>query len=179
MAWTIDDLDSPSVLIDLDKVEANLKRAQAYADSHGVRLRPHIKTHKLPELAKLQLDLGAIGITCQKLGEAEVMADAGITDILLTFNLLGRPKMAKLVDLANQLRKITLHRIPYLPPIQPVPHMVSEAHALFSVAKLEITVSIVSIALVGSSAISNKASSAAVVIGLSQGLSQVRGLEGV
>ena len=104
MAWTIDDLDSPSVLIDLDKVEANLKRAQAYADSHGVRLRPHIKTHKLPELAKLQLDLGAIGITCQKLGEAEVMADAGISDILLTFNLLGRPKMAKLVDLARLVK---------------------------------------------------------------------------
>jgi Predicted amino acid aldolase or racemase len=52
---------------------------QAYCDEHGLALRPHIKTHKLPELARLQLDAGACGITCQKLGEAEVMADAGST----------------------------------------------------------------------------------------------------
>ena len=65
------------------------RRAQAYADAHGLRLRPHIKTHKIPELARRQVELGAIGITCQKLGEAEVMADAGIDDILLTFNMLG------------------------------------------------------------------------------------------
>ena len=76
MAWTIDDLDTPAVLVDLDRVEANLGRAQAYADQHGLRLRPHIKTHKIPELAHRQVALGAVGITCQKLGEAEVMADA-------------------------------------------------------------------------------------------------------
>ena len=77
----IHELDTPVVLIDLDRVEANLKRAQDYADAHGVKLRPHIKTHKLPQFAKRQMELGAIGITCQKIGEAEVMADAGITDI--------------------------------------------------------------------------------------------------
>ncbi len=104
MPWTIDDLDTPAVLIDLDKVEANLARAQAYADRHGLALRPHVKTHKIPELARRQVALGAVGITCQKLGEAEVMADGGLDDILVTFNLLGRPKLARLVALARRVR---------------------------------------------------------------------------
>jgi D-serine deaminase-like pyridoxal phosphate-dependent protein len=104
MTWSIDDLDTPAVIVDLDKMEANLRRAQAYADAHGLRLRPHIKTHKIPELAKRQVELGAVGITCQKLGEAEVMADHGLADILLTFNLLGRAKMQRLVTLARRVR---------------------------------------------------------------------------
>lgn len=104
MPWTIDELDTPSVLIDLDRVEANLARAQTYADAHGLKLRPHIKTHKIPELARRQVALGAVGINCQKLGEAEVMADAGIDDILLTFNLLGRAKLHRLVALARRVR---------------------------------------------------------------------------
>ena len=104
MPWTIDDLDTPAVLIDLDRMEANLRRAQDYADAHGLKLRPHIKTHKIPELARRQLELGAAGITCQKLGEAEAMADAGIGDILLTFNLLGRSKMQRLVALARRVQ---------------------------------------------------------------------------
>jgi D-serine deaminase-like pyridoxal phosphate-dependent protein len=104
MAWGLDDLDTPAVLIDLDKVEANLRRAQAYADANGLRLRPHIKTHKIPELARRQVELGAKGITCQKLGEAEVMADAGLDDILLTYNLLGRAKTARLVALARRAK---------------------------------------------------------------------------
>jgi D-serine deaminase-like pyridoxal phosphate-dependent protein len=104
MTWTIADLDTPAVLIDLDKVEANLQRAQAYADTHGLKLRPHIKTHKIPALARRQLELGAVGITCQKLGEAEVMADAGLDDILLTFNLLGPAKLQRLVALARRAR---------------------------------------------------------------------------
>ncbi len=66
----IDQIDTPAVLIDLDKVEANLARAQSYADANGLPLRPHVKTHKLPEMALRQLALGAIGITCQKIGEA-------------------------------------------------------------------------------------------------------------
>ncbi|MFO1048607.1 MAG: D-TA family PLP-dependent enzyme [Geminicoccaceae bacterium] len=104
MPWTIDDLDTPAVLIDLDQVEANLRRAQDYADAHKLKLRPHIKTHKIPELARRQLELGAVGITCQKLGEAEVMVDAGIDDILITFNLLGRSKLQRLVALARRTR---------------------------------------------------------------------------
>jgi D-serine deaminase-like pyridoxal phosphate-dependent protein len=104
MPSTIDDLDTPSVLIDLDLVEANLRRAQTYADGHGLKLRPHIKTHKIPELAQRQIELGAVGITCQKLGEAEAMADGGIRNILLTFNLLGRAKLHRLVALARRVR---------------------------------------------------------------------------
>lgn len=76
------DLDTPAAVVDLDRVEANLARAQAYADSHGLRLRPHVKTHKLPALARRQVALGAVGITCQKLGEAEAMADGGLREVL-------------------------------------------------------------------------------------------------
>ena len=104
MAWTIDDLETPAVLVDLDRVEANLARAQGYADAHGLALRPHIKTHKIPEFARRQMELGAVGITCQKLGEAEVMADAGLDDILLTFNLLGAAKLKRLTALARRVR---------------------------------------------------------------------------
>ena len=73
----IDALDTPCVLIDLNKVDANLRRVQDYMDQAGLRLRPHVKTHKLPGFARQQVALGAIGITCQKLGEAEAMADGG------------------------------------------------------------------------------------------------------
>jgi len=97
----IHELDTPVVLIDLDRVEANLKRAQDYADAHGVKLRPHIKTHKLPQFAKRQMELGAIGITCQKIGEAEVMVEAGLRDILLPYNILGAPKLQRLLSLAR------------------------------------------------------------------------------
>jgi len=64
-------------------------------------LRPHIKTHKLPRFAQQQVALGAVGITCQKLGEAEVMADAGLTDILLPYNILGASKLERLRALAG------------------------------------------------------------------------------
>jgi len=97
------ELDTPAVLIDLDRVEANLKRVQDYADSHGLKLRPHIKTHKLPRFAKRAIELGAVGITVQKLGEAEVMADAGITEIFLPYNILGAAKLARLKALAARV----------------------------------------------------------------------------
>ena len=99
----IAEIDTPAVLIDIDRVEANLARAQAYADSHGLPLRPHIKTHKLPRFAQRAIDLGAIGITVQKLGEAEVMADAGITDIFLPYNILGAEKLARLRALNERI----------------------------------------------------------------------------
>ncbi len=99
----IEDLQTPAVIIDTAKVEANLKRAQDYADGHGLKLRPHIKTHKLPDYAKRQLELGAIGITCQKLGEAEVMADAGLGDIFLPYNILGKSKLDRLRALNERI----------------------------------------------------------------------------
>jgi D-serine deaminase-like pyridoxal phosphate-dependent protein len=104
LAWTIDDLDTPCVTIDLDAVERNLARAQDYCRRSGLALRPHIKTHKIPELARRQVELGAIGIACQKLGEAEVMADAGIDDILITYNIVGSQKQGRLAALARRAR---------------------------------------------------------------------------
>ena len=74
----VDELDTPVPTVDFDAVERNIARRQGYCDEHGFDFRPHVKTHKVPELARMQLDAGAVGITCQKLGEAEVMADAGI-----------------------------------------------------------------------------------------------------
>ncbi|KFB08557.1 D-TA family PLP-dependent enzyme [Nitratireductor basaltis] len=100
----ITDLETPAVVIDRAKVEANLARAQAYADQHGFKLRPHIKTHKLPILARRQVELGAIGITCQKLGEAEVMADGGLEDIFIPYNILGEAKLARLAALHERIR---------------------------------------------------------------------------
>lgn len=96
MPKTIAELDTPCVLIDVERVEANLRRAQDHADANGYALRPHTKTHKLPQFAKRQVELGARGITVQKLGEAEVMADAGLTDIFLPYNIIGERKLARL-----------------------------------------------------------------------------------
>lgn len=96
--------DTPVVTIDLDIMERNIRRMQALCDECGVALRPHVKTHKIPEIAKVQLAAGARGITCQKLGEVEVMADAGIDDILLTYNLLGEAKLRRLREVAGRIR---------------------------------------------------------------------------
>jgi D-serine deaminase-like pyridoxal phosphate-dependent protein len=99
-----EEIDTPALIIDLDAVHANIAEMAAMAAGNGVRLRPHIKTHKMPELARLQLRAGATGITCAKLGEAEVMADAGCDDILLAFPLWGRPKLDRLRALRERAR---------------------------------------------------------------------------
>lgn len=98
----IDRIDTPAPVIDLDIMDRNIQRLQGYLDEHGIGNRPHIKTHKIPEIAHRQLAAGAIGITCQKLGEAEVMAASGIHDILLTYNIIGPPKLERLVRLARR-----------------------------------------------------------------------------
>ena len=98
----VQDLDTPCAVVDLDVMENNLRRCQTYLDRRGLTLRPHIKTHKIPEFAHLQIKLGAKGVNCQKLGEAEVMVDAGIADILLTYNLIGQTKLDRLVALARR-----------------------------------------------------------------------------
>ena len=90
---------TPAVAIDLDVVERNIARLQAACDAAAVANRPHIKTHKSPMIAKLQRDAGARGITCQKVGEAEVMAEAGLDDILISYNLLGEEKLGRLAAL--------------------------------------------------------------------------------
>nr|WP_319383322.1 D-TA family PLP-dependent enzyme [uncultured Roseibium sp.] len=98
-------LDTPCVLVDLDIAEANIRKYQAHCDSNGLRLRPHIKTHKLPSLAKYQVEQGAVGITCQKVSEAEAMvAGGGIDDVLITYNILGDTKTARLRALSEKVR---------------------------------------------------------------------------
>lgn len=87
---------TPCAVIDMDRVERNIARIQKACDDAGLANRPHIKTHKNPTIAKMQVAAGAKGITCQKLGEAEIMANAGIDDILISYNLLGEEKMARL-----------------------------------------------------------------------------------
>lgn len=97
------DFGTPAVVIDLDVVERNIARVQQLCDAAGVANRPHIKTHKIPALARMQIAAGARGITCQKLGEAEVMADAGIDDILVSYNLIGAARSGRLTALLKRL----------------------------------------------------------------------------
>lgn len=94
------DLDTPVLCLDIAIVDANIKRMADYFQGSSVRLRPHSKTHKSPILALKQIAAGAIGITCAKVGEAEVMAQAGIRDILIANQIVSPIKIARLVNLA-------------------------------------------------------------------------------
>ena len=94
---------TPCAVIDLDVVDRNIARLQSLCDTAGLANRPHIKTHKSPFLAQRQMAAGAIGITCQKLGEAEVMAQAGIKDILIATNILGAARSGKLAALHRDM----------------------------------------------------------------------------
>ena len=98
----IHDLDTPALIIDVDRMERNLRRAADYARAHNLRLRPHTKTHKSPALARLQLAMGAVGLTVAKTSEAEVMMRASPPDLLIAYPVLGREKTARLVKLAGQ-----------------------------------------------------------------------------
>lgn len=98
----LEDLETPSVLIDLDRMESNIAVMQARCDDLSIHFRPHIKTHKIPDIARLQLDAGAVGIACQKVSEAEVFADAGIRDIQIPYNILGKRKTGRLAALAKR-----------------------------------------------------------------------------
>ena len=100
-------IDTPAILIDMDKVLANLHKMQDFADSQGLKLRPHIKTHKMPWLAKLQLENGAAGITCASVGEAECMVAHGIKDIFIAYEIIGPGKLKRLVDLMEKAKIIT------------------------------------------------------------------------
>ena len=98
----LEDIETPIPVINLDVVETNLRRWQQRCDRLGLVNRPHVKTHKMVALARHQVALGAKGITVQKLGEAEIMAQAGFSDILVTFNIVGQAKLARLADLAGR-----------------------------------------------------------------------------
>ncbi|WP_134681125.1 alanine racemase [Paracoccus ravus] len=96
-------IPTPMPLIDEDRLARNIARAQEYFDGCGKDFRPHVKTHKIPALALEQLAAGAIGINCQKISEAEVFADAGIDEILITYNILGAARVARLRALHDRI----------------------------------------------------------------------------
>jgi D-serine deaminase-like pyridoxal phosphate-dependent protein len=100
------ELSTPALTIDLDALERNLEQMAASCRQQGVGLRPHTKTHKTPEVARRQLDYGAVGLTVAKVGEAEVMAAAGLDDILIAYPILGADKLRRLVELARTRRMI-------------------------------------------------------------------------
>jgi D-serine deaminase-like pyridoxal phosphate-dependent protein len=95
------EIDTPALLLDLDLMEQNITRMAAAFRGLTAKLRPHAKTHKTPIIAHKQLAAGAIGITCAKLGEAEVMVAGGIRDILIANQIVGARKLARLVSLAR------------------------------------------------------------------------------
>ncbi len=100
---TFQNLDTPALLIEEPLLDANLGAMQGLAEDHNVRLRPHVKTHKMPVLAQNQLTLGAQGIAVSKISEAEAMAQAGINDIQVANELIGHPKLARLLKLHRQI----------------------------------------------------------------------------
>src|SRR6266853_6391717 len=97
----ISELDTPALVIDLDIMERNLRRVGDYCKSHGLRLRPHTKTHKTPAIGRRQLDSGAVGLTVAKVGEAEVMLGANPPDLLVAFPVIGPSKLHRLTQVAR------------------------------------------------------------------------------
>ena len=98
----IEDIETPAVLIDLDILERNINQMQQHLSANSIQCRPHIKTHKIPAIAHMQMSAGAVGITCQKLSEAEVMVNNGLRDILIPYNIVGKKKIERLIRLCNQ-----------------------------------------------------------------------------
>lgn len=103
MTQTTHSIETPAFVVTEATALHNIAASQAICDAAGLALRPHIKTHKLVRFAKAQVQAGAVGITCQKIGEAEVMADGGLDDILITYNLLGSAKLVRLRALAARV----------------------------------------------------------------------------
>jgi 3-hydroxy-D-aspartate aldolase len=95
-------VDTPALLLDLDAFEHNLDRMTRSVSGTGMRLRPHAKSHKCPEIARRQIALGAVGVCCQKVSEAEVLVDGGIQDVLVTNEIVGATKLARLAELARR-----------------------------------------------------------------------------
>lgn len=98
----LEELDTPVLVVDLDVLERNIERMKEFLSGGTVGIRPHAKTHKTPAIARLQLEAGAVGITCAKLGEAEALADHGIKDILIANQVVGKEKVRRLSKLARR-----------------------------------------------------------------------------
>lgn len=102
IGMTLDAVDTPALLIDLDAFERNIQRLAGAVAGTGVRLRPHAKSHKCPVIALRQMAEGAVGVCCQKVGEAEAMVYGGVPDVLVSNEIVGAPKIARLAALAKQ-----------------------------------------------------------------------------
>ena len=103
-AWK--QLDTPALVVDVGKLKYNIEEYQKAVSAYGVALRPHIKTHKMPRIAHMQLAAGAKGVVAAKLGEAEVMADGGVDDIFIAYPIIGREKLDRLSALNRRLRRL-------------------------------------------------------------------------
>lgn len=97
-------LDTPALVVDLKVMQQNIREMQEKADKYGVNLRPHTKTHRTPAIAKMQVEAGARGITVAKVGEAEIMAEAGLDDIFIANEIYGQQKMERLREVARKTR---------------------------------------------------------------------------
>lgn len=105
----IEDLDTPAVVVFLDRLENNIERVQRLIARQGIGNRPHIKTHKIPAIGRMQIEAGAVGLTCQKLGELEVFIDANVCDdYLLTYNILGARKTDRLMELSGRVKRLAV-----------------------------------------------------------------------
>jgi D-serine deaminase-like pyridoxal phosphate-dependent protein len=101
---SVDDVDTPALVVDLDVFEHNLDLMANAVRGGGVALRPHAKSHKCPDIAHAQIERGAVGICCQKVGEAEAFVAAGIRDVLVTNEIVGTKKLARLAQMATKAR---------------------------------------------------------------------------
>src|SRR5215510_8384347 len=98
----VSEIDTPALVVDLDIMERNLQRVACYSREHGLRLRPHTKTHKSVQLGKQQLANGAAGLTVAKVSEAEVMLHAEPSDLLIAYPIIGQAKLARLSEVARR-----------------------------------------------------------------------------
>lgn len=104
LGMRVEEIDTPALVLELDSFERNLARMAEFARTRKLRLRPHAKMHKTPAVAQAQLGLGAVGICCQKVSEAEAMVDGGVADILITNQVVGAGKLERLAALARRAR---------------------------------------------------------------------------
>ncbi len=100
---SLDEIETPALLVDLDAYERNLKRMASALEGRAVRLRPHAKTHKSPEIAVQQMAHGAVGVCCQKVGEAEVLVAGGVPDVMVSNQVVGTSKIAQYSIRNNKL----------------------------------------------------------------------------
>jgi 3-hydroxy-D-aspartate aldolase len=104
IGMSLDEVDTPALVVDLDAFERNLKRMADRVAGTGVRMRPHAKTHKCAVIALKQMELGAVGVCCQKVSEAEALVYGGVKDVLVTNEIVGKTKLRRLMGLAGMAR---------------------------------------------------------------------------